>query len=266
MDIQELKKKAAQLRIDTLRMINKSGSGHTGGSMSIMDIITALYYGPGASDDDYVVLSKGHGVPAQYAALIDKGVIDKDEENHLRQVGSLLQGHPSIKTPGITISSGSLGQGFSSAHGLAMGLKLDKKPNQVFAILGDGELQEGIIWEVAMSAGHFRTDNLVAIVDNNKLQIDGTVREVMNVEPIQSKFESFGWKVIQVTDGHSMEEVVEAIEKARKFDRQPVCLWCHTVKGQGVPFAENKASYHGVALSDEELVEAEKVINDSVAN
>ena len=268
MDIQELKKKAAELRIETLRMINKSGSGHTGGSMSVMDILVALYYGPGmlgksAEEQDIVVLSKGHAVPAQYAILADQGVIDKEELNHLRQVGAMLQGHPCIKTPGITLCSGSLGQGFAAAHGLALSLKMDKKPNQVFAILGDGEMQEGIVWETAMSAGHFMSDNFIAIVDNNKLQIDGSNREIMNVDPIQSKFESFGWRVIQVENGHSVEELLSAIDKARKYTRQPVCLWCHTVKGKGVPFAENKVSYHGAALSDEELVEAEAVLSSN---
>lgn len=263
---QDLKKKAAELRMDALRMISKAGSGHTGGSMSAMDILVALYYGIGRADQkkeddkDYVILSKGHGVPAQYAILADLGYFDKDELEHLRQVGAMLQGHPCPKIPGITLATGSLGQGFSAAHGLALSLKLDKKPNQVFAILGDGELQEGIVWETAMSAGHYMSDNLIAIVDNNKLQIDGTNRQIMNVDPIQAKFESFGWRVIQVTDGHDFKQLLPAIERAKKNERQPTCIWCHTVKGKGVPFAENKVEYHGAALSEEELKVAEEAL------
>ena len=268
--------------METLKMINKAKSGHTGGSMSVMDILVALYYGTGSSvdphgeavggygescvgkgrgkfgeareeDKDYIILSKGHACPAQYAILADQSYFPKEELAHLRQVGALLQGHPCVKTPGIAVATGSLGQGFAAAHGIALSLKLDKKDNKVFAILGDGELQEGIVWETAMSAAHYNSDNLIAIVDNNGLQIDGPTRAVMNVDPIQDKFESFGWKVIRVTDGHNFEQLLSAIDKARHVERRPVCIWCKTIKGKGVPFAENKASYHGVALSDEEL-------------
>jgi transketolase len=291
MTIKQLQKKAAELRIDTLKMLNKACSGHTGGSMSVMDILVALYYGTGMSgkmssvsmpkgvvseygkccvgkgrgafgqgreeDKDYIILSKGHAVPAQYAILADLGYFSHEELGHLRQVGALLQGHPCVKTPGITLATGSLGQGFSAAHGLALSLKLDRRDNKVFVVLGDGELQEGIVWETAMSAGHYMTDNLIAIVDNNGLQIDGPVRAVMNVEPIQDKFESFGWKVIRVLDGHNYEELLDAILKARAVTRRPVCIWCRTIKGKGVPFAENKVSYHGVTLSDGEFSAAE---------
>lgn len=279
-----LSKKAACLRVETLRMINKSGSGHTGGAMSLMDILVALYYGGGRGvytkegkelsredaiavakcgafpedDKDYVILSKGHGVPAQYAILADLGYFDKSELDHLRQVSSMLQGHPCVKTPGIALATGSLGQGFSAAHGIALSLKLDKKPNKVFVVLGDGELQEGIVWETAMSAGHYMSDNLIAIIDNNKLQIDGSNKSIMNVDPIQAKFEAFGWKVVQVRDGHNIEELLTAIERAKSFTRNPVCIWCHTIKGKGVPFAEGKVNYHGVALSNEEMIVAEE--------
>jgi len=276
--IKELSKKASQLRVSALRMINKSGSGHTGGAMSVMDILVALYYGGGRGlhgavnaignrfgegkeeDKDYVILSKGHAVPAQYAILADLGYFSSDELLHLRQVGALLQGHPCVKIPGIVLATGSLGQGFSAAHGIAMSLKLDKRPNKVFVVLGDGELQEGIVWETAMSAAHYMTDNLIAIIDNNGLQIDGPCRAVMNVEPIQAKFEAFGWKVIKVLDGHDIGQLLDAIEKAKKVTRQPVCIWCKTIKGKGVPFAEGKVSYHGAALSDEEMKVAEEVL------
>ena len=274
MTVAELQKKASELRVSALRAISKAGSGHTGGAMSVMDILVALYYsgrglygsvnavgfraGEGREEDkDYIVLSKGHAVPAQYAILADLGYFSADELGHLRQVGAMLQGHPCVKTPGITLATGSLGQGFSAAHGLALSLKLDKRPNKVFVVLGDGELQEGIVWETAMSAAHFMTDNLIAIVDNNGLQIDGPCKAVMNVEPIQSKFESFGWKVIKVVDGHDMAELLSAISRARGVVRQPVCIWCRTVKGKGVPFAEGKVEYHGAALSEEELKVAE---------
>lgn len=266
LSISELEKKAAELRVAALKSISKAGSGHTGGSMSVMDVLVALYYGGGArvlgvekeEDKDYVILSKGHAAPAQYAVLADLGYFDASELGHLRQVGAMLQGHPCVKTPGIAVATGSLGQGFSVAHGLAMSLKIDKRPNKVFAVLGDGELQEGIVWETAMSAAHYMTDNLIAIVDNNGLQIDGPCKKVMSVQPIQAKFESFGWKVIQVSDGHNLEELLDAIGKARRETRRPTCIWCHTVKGKGVPFAEGKVEYHGAALSEEEMRVAEK--------
>jgi len=281
MTIQELQKKAAEMRVQALRAITKAGSGHTGGSMSAMDILVALYYscrglygavnavgfraGEGREEDkDYIILSKGHAVPAQYAILADLGYFSKDELGHLRQVGAMLQGHPCAKIPGITLSTGSLGQGFSAAHGLALSLRLDQRPNKVFVVLGDGELQEGIVWETAMSAAQFMSDNLIAIVDNNGLQIDGPCKAVMNVEPIQAKFESFGWKVIKVVDGNDIGQVVEAIERAKRVVRMPVCIWCRTVKGKGVPFAEGKVEYHGAALSEEELKVAEECLSPGV--
>jgi len=273
--IGELQRKAAEIRIAALRAISKAGSGHTGGSMSVMDILVALYYGGGRAvglaagaglrfgegkeeDKDYVILSKGHAAPAQYAILADLGYFDKSELGHLRQVGALLQGHPCVKTPGITLATGSLGQGFSVAHGLAMSLRLDRRPNKVFVVLGDGELQEGIVWETAMSAAHYMTSNLIAFVDNNGLQIDGPCKKVLNVQPIQDKFEAFGWRVIQVKDGHDYEELLDAVRRARAETRRPVCIWCHTVKGKGVPFAEGKVEYHGAALSEEEMRVAEE--------
>lgn len=266
----ELYKKAIRLRIECLKSIHKASSGHTGGSLSVMDILVTLYYGeisgkpimnydpeiPGWEDQDYFILSKGHAAPALYTILADLGFFDKSELDYLRSVNAMLQGHPVHKIPGITMTTGSLGQGFSSAHGLALALKMDRKKNKVFTVLGDGELQEGIIWEVAMSAAHNKLDNLIAFIDNNELQIDGFTRSIMNVEPIVDKFESFGWKTIQVKNGHDYEELLSAVEKAFHVARKPTVIVCKTVKGKGVTFAERKASYHGVALSTQEMAEA----------
>jgi len=264
MDFATLDKKAATLRIDALTAIHKANSGHTGSSMSCMDILVALYYGgvmridpkkPQMPDRDYFVLSKGHGAPALYAILADLGFFDKSELDHLRQASALLQGHPVIKIPGIEATTGSLGQGISMAVGIALAIKADREDRDVFALLGDGELQEGQVWEAAMAAAHYRLDNLVAIVDHNKLQIDGPCSGVMNVAPIADKFEAFGWKVIPLVSGHNIEELVLAITKAKNIARQPTVIVAPTVKGKGVPFAENKVSYHGVALSEAEMAE-----------
>lgn len=270
MGINELRKKAAELRIDILKMIHKADSGHTGGSLSAIDLIVALYYGqvdgesilkydskkPDWDGQDYFILSKGHAAPALYAVLADKGFFPKDELNHLRQVNSMLQGHPVRRIPGVTMTTGSLGQGLSVANGLAMCLKMDRYPNRVYCMLGDGELQEGQIWEACMSAAHFKLDNLIAIIDKNGLQIDGPVRAIIGIDPLAAKFESFGWKVIRILNGHDFEEILNAFSKARKVQRQPICIIADTIKGKGVPFAEGKVSYHGVALSDGEMAEA----------
>ncbi|MFC1655466.1 transketolase [Patescibacteria group bacterium] len=269
-DPQKLHNKATQLRIDCLKCIHKAASGHTGGSLSAMDILTALYYGeihgkpimkydphkPGWEGQDYFIMSKGHAAPALYTVLADLGFFDKSELDYLRQVNAMLQGHPILKIPGVTMTTGSLGQGFAAAHGLALALKMDRAKNRVFTLLGDGELQEGIVWETAMSAAHFKSDNLIAFVDNNELQIDGFTRSIMNVEPITDKFESFGWKVIPVKNGHDFEEILDAIDRALITTRKPTAIVCSTIKGKGVTFAERNGSYHGVALSKEEMEEA----------
>lgn len=264
MNIKELEKKAAQLRIDALTAIHKANSGHTGGSMSCMDILVALYYGgllkfnpkkPGWDERDFLILSKGHSVPALYAVLSDLGYFPKSELNHLRQAGAMLQGHPVVKIPGIEASTGSLGQGLSVGVGLAQAIKLDKEDRDVWVVLGDGEIQEGQIWEAAMAAAHYRLDNLVAIVDYNKLQIDGPCSGVMNVDPIADKFEAFGWKVVPIVSGHDFDELLFGLNKAKNIARQPTVVIAPTVKGKGVPFAENKVSYHGAALSEAEMEE-----------
>jgi len=279
-DPKELHKKATRLRIECLKSIHKAKSGHTGGSMSAMDILVTLYYGdlggeqimkynpknPDWEDQDYFILSKGHAAPALYAILADVGYFDKSELDYLRQVNALLQGHPVIKTPGITLTTGSLGQGFASAHGLALSLKMDHKTNRVFTLLGDGELQEGIVWETAMSAAQYRSDNFIAFIDNNELQLDGFTRSIMNVEPIIDKFEAFGWRTIPVKNGHNFDELLFAVEKALLPVRKPTVIVCNTVKGKGVAFAERNPSYHGVALSREEMEVAIPALEKELQN
>lgn len=270
MTIKDLKKLATQFRIDTLKTVHKAGAGHATTSMSAMDILVALYYGeidgqkilkvdpkkPDWDGRDYFILSKGHGCPALYVILADLGFFPKEELNHLRQVDSLLEGHPVRKIPGIEATTGPLGQGISFGNGIALALKLDKKPNRVYVLCGDGELQEGQIWEAAMTAGHYKLDNVIAFVDNNKIQQTGYVRALKNVEPIRAKFEAFGWHVIPVMDGHDMDQILEAIKKAWWVKHKPVMVVCETVKGKGIAFAENKLNYHGVALSKEEMDKA----------
>lgn len=262
-----LKKLATQYRMDALWAVHKAGAGHATSSMSAMDILTVLYHGkidgkpilqydpakPDWDERDYFILSKGHGCPALYAILGNLGFFPKEELSHLRQIGHLLEGHPIRKIPGIEATTGPLGQGISFGNGIALAMKLDKKPNRVYVLCGDGELQEGQIWESAMSASHHKLDNLIAFVDNNKLQQTGFVRSVMNVEPIRAKFEAFGWHVIPVADGHDVTQILDAIRRAWKVQRQPTMIVCETIKGKSIPFAEQNISYHGVALSKEEM-------------
>lgn len=272
MDKIELENLAAKLRLDTLMAINKAGSGHTGSCMSCMDILVALYYGgvmkfnpkkPRWDERDYFVLSKGHAVPALYVVLADLEFFDKSEMKYLRQIGGLLQGYPNVKVPGVEATVGSVGQGISIGVGLAMAIKADREDRNVFVLMGDGELQEGQCWEAFMAAAHFRLDNLVVIIDQNKLQSDGACGAVMNVFPLADKLESFGWKVIPVVSGHDIEELVYAIKKAKNIARQPVVILAPTVEGKGIPFAENKSAYHGVPLSDAELEEVTRVLASS---
>lgn len=271
--------KAAQLRINTLRMIHKAQGGHTGSSLSAMEILVALYYGklqevpmmnydaakPGWDEQDYFVLSKAHAAPAWYALLADLGFFESAELDHFRQVGGLLQGHPLKKIPGVALSSGSPGQGFSSAVGLSMALKAERALNRVFVLTGDGELQEGLVWEAAMAAAHYRLDNLTVFVDVNGLQMDGPTRGVMGVESIADKFESFGWKTIPVRDGHDFEEIFYALERSFDVQRRPKVIVAHTIKGKGVSFAENNPYYHGVPFSDQEMREAIPQIESTLA-
>ena len=264
-----LKKKTIQLRRDILEMLNKSGSGHTGGSLSIVEILTILFYSemkhdptnPKWPERDRFILSKGHAAPALYAVLADTGYFKKEELSHLRKLGAMLQGHPdSLTTPGIEISTGSLGQGLGVANGIALSLKLDKKKSRVFALLGDGEIQEGLVWESAMSAGHYKLNNLTAILDNNRLQIDGKVKDVMTVYPIADKFKSFNWNVMEI-DGHDLLSIKSAIKIAEKITDKPTMIIAHTIKGKGVSIFENKVKYHGITPTDEELAIALKELD-----
>jgi transketolase len=262
--ITQLEETARQLRISIVKALHKSQSGHTGGSLSAIDMVTALYFhkmrhnpaDPSWPERDRFVLSKGHAAPALYAALAESGYFPKEDMMTLRRLGSHLQGHPDCKgTPGVDVCTGSLGQGLSMANGMALGLKADGKDSRVYAILGDGELQEGQIWEAAMAAAHYKLDNLCAMIDANNLQIDGEVSRVMNVAPITDKFQAFGWNVLDI-DGHDMGAIVGALDAAETVKGKPTVIVARTVKGKGVSFFENKASYHGVPPSDEELPRA----------
>ncbi len=269
-DIAFLNEMAKQLRIEILKMLTKAGSGHTGGSLSAADIVTALYFykmkhdpkNPKWKERDRFILSKGHAAPVLYTVLSITGYFDKSLLNTLRQINSLLQGHPCCKSlPGIEVSTGSLGQGLSVANGMALGLKLDGIPSRVYCLLGDGEIQEGQVWEAAMTASHYKLDNLCAIIDNNDLQIDGYCAEVMNIAPIDEKFKAFGWNIFKI-DGHKMEEIIYALDEAEKIKGKPTLILAKTIKGKGVSIFEGKAKYHGIAPTAEELEIAIKELNN----
>jgi transketolase len=265
-DIASLRKKAKTLRIEILKMLTESGSGHTGGSLSAADVVAALYFykmrhdssNPNWPERDRFVLSKGHAAPVLYGALALSGYFDKKLLGTLRKIGSPLQGHPcSRKLPGIEISTGSLGQGLSVANGMALGLKLDGLSSRVYCLLGDGETQEGQVWEAAMTAAHYKLDNLCAIIDNNGLQIDGHCCDVMCIEPIVKKWAAFGWHVIDI-NGHDMGSVVHALDEAESVKNMPTMIVARTIKGKGVSFFEGKVEYHGIAPTSEELEKALK--------
>ncbi|MBT8420562.1 MAG: transketolase [Gammaproteobacteria bacterium] len=252
---------ARELRVTILTMIHRAGSGHIGGSLSCTDILTCLYFGemrhyPFRADwpaRDRFVLSKGHAAPALYAILARCGYITSQDLLHLRRLESILQGHPdSRRCPGVEASSGSLGQGLSIAHGMALAIRNQPMSPRVYVLLGDGELQEGQIWEAAMSAGHYRTHNLCAIVDANGLQLDGPVRDIMNVEPIDDKFTAFGWNAIDI-DGHDTQQIFQALDEARDCQDRPTVIVARTVKGKGVSLFENKVAWHGKVPNDEQL-------------
>jgi len=260
----ELENIARKLRIDIINMLKESKSGHPGGSLSACDILTALYFkemnvdssNPNWPDRDRFVLSKGHAAPVLYAVLAEKGYFPKEELMKLRKIDSMLQGHPDMKgTPGVDMTTGSLGQGLAAANGMALAAKIDNKSYRVYALVGDGEAQEGMIWEAAMFAAHYQLDNLTVFLDHNGLQIDGFNKDVMDIEPIDEKFRAFGWHVINI-DGHSIEEIINAIEEAKNTKGKPTMIIARTVKGKGVSFMENKADWHGKAPSEEEAVKA----------
>lgn len=264
--VDQLEDIAKQVRRDTLVMLNRAGSGHTGGSLSSVEILTALFFSkmkhrphdPSWDQRDRFVLSKGHAAPAFYAVLARCGYFPLEDLVSLRKLGSHLQGHPDCKfTPGVEVPTGSLGQGLSMANGIALAVRLDGKTSRVYVFLGDGEVQEGQIWEAAMSATHYKLDNLCAILDHNHLQIDGTVEEVMNIEPLSDKWRAFGWAVINI-NGHDYTQILTSLDKAEKTKGQPSIIIAETIKGKGVSFFENKVEYHGVAPTDEELERALK--------
>lgn len=255
----DLKQIANEVRKNILLEIYSAGSGHPGGALSCADILTSIYY-DAIKEGDKVVLSKGHASAALYAVLAEKGFFPKEDLSTFRKLNSHLQGHPCTKsTNGVDATSGSLGQGLSQANGIAMAMKLDKKDNFVYVILGDGEVQEGQIWEAAMSSAHYKLNNLIAFLDYNKLQIDGSNDEVMSIKPIDKKFESFGFYVQEI-DGHNFDEISNAIKNAKNQDKPSVII-ANTIKGKGVSFMENKASWHGKAPNKEEYELAIQELN-----
>ncbi|MBW7572673.1 transketolase [Caproiciproducens faecalis] len=256
----QLKKISTKMKILALQGVYEAQSGHLGGSFSASDLVAALFFNhlridakdTHAPDRDRFVLSKGHAAPIYYAALALKGFFDEAEMKNLRKIDSFLQGHPSMnKTPGVDISSGSLGQGLSTANGMALAAGLDNKSYKVYCICGDGEIQEGQIWEAAMTAAHYKLSNVILFVDCNKLQIDGQVEDVMNSYPVADKFRAFGWNVSEI-DGHDFDQINAAVELAKKATNKPNAIICSTVKGKGVSFMENQASWHGVAPNKEQ--------------
>ena len=270
--LEMLKEKALNIRLGALEGIYSASSGHPGGSLAIADILSYLYFSemnvnpenPADPDRDRLVLSKGHTAPALYAALAEKGYFDKSLLSTLRKFGSILQGHPDMKhIPGIDMSTGSLGQGFSAANGIALAGKIDKKDYRVYAILGDGESEEGQIWEAAMFGAHYKLDNLCAIVDNNGLQIYGKVTEVMNPTPLDEKFLAFGWNVYTI-DGHNFDEIADALEKAKTVKGKPTAIIANCVKGKGVSFMENQVGWHGSAPNKEQYEQAIAELKASV--
>ena len=259
-NVEELEKQAKVIRRGVIDQVYKAGSGHPGGSLSISDIMTVLYFNelnideknPKWEDRDRVVLSKGHCVPALYSCLANRGFFDVSELAGFRKIESSLQGHPDMtKVPGVDMSTGSLGQGLSVAVGMALAGKLDKRNYRVYCLLGDGEIEEGEVWEAAMSANKYKLDNLCVIVDNNNLQIDGSREEVMSSYPIDEKFKSFGFQIIKI-DGHNIEEIKSAFEVAKNVKEKPVCIIAKTIKGKGVSFMENKVEWHGKAPNEEQ--------------
>ena len=262
-EIKFLNEKAKNIRIDILKSITKANSGHTGGSLSIADLLTLLFFhemninpaNPKMENRDRLVISKGHGAPALYAVLAEKGYFSKEELDFLRQINHMLQGHPDMKgTPGIDMSTGSLGQGISASCGIAIAGKLDKKDYRVYAVMGDGEQEEGQVWEAAMLAAHYKLDNLTAFLDNNGLQIDGKITDVLSPEPLPDKWRAFGWHVIEVS-GHDFPSLHAAIDEAKHTKGCPTIVIMKTVKGKGVPEMENQAGWHGKAPSAEQCVQ-----------
>ncbi len=265
----ELKKTAAKIRMGIITAVSSAGSGHPGGSLSLTDILTFLYFhemriepkNPKNPDRDRFVLSKGHCTPGLYSTLANRGFFPVEDLTGFRQTSSYLEGHPNMdKVPGVDMSTGSLGQGIAAAVGMALAGKLDNKDYRVYAALGDGELDEGQVWEASMAASHYKLDNLTAFVDYNGLQIDGKITEVMNPEPIADKFAAFGWNVIEI-DAHDFDQIEEAVNKAKKTKGKPTMIVAHSIKGKGVSYMENQASWHGSAPKKEQTEQAMAELN-----
>ena len=272
MELLELKQKANEVRKGIVTAVHAAKSGHPGGSLSAADILTYLYFEemnidpaqPKKADRDRFVLSKGHNAPGLYAVLAERGYFSKKDLLTLRHIGSYLQGHPDMKhINGVDMSSGSLGQGISAAAGMAVSAKISGDSDHVYTLLGDGEIQEGQVWEAAMFAGHRKLDNLTVIVDNNNLQIDGSIEDVCSPYPIDKKFEAFNFHVICVEDGNDMEQLKKAFDEAKTVKGKPVAIIARTLKGKGVSFMENKASWHGKAPNDEEFSQAMKELDEA---
>ena len=259
-NIDELKQKAIEVRKGIIEAVYRGKSGHPGGSLSIADILTVLYFNqmnideknPKWEDRDRLILSKGHCSPALYSCLANRGFFDAQKLKTFRNIDSNLQGHPDInKVPGVDMTSGSLGQGLSVANGMAIAGKMNNKDYRVYCVVGDGEIEEGQIWEAAMTSNKYKLDNLCLIVDNNNLQIDGTIEEVMSSYPIDEKFKSFGFQIINV-DGHNIQEIIDAFEVAKNVKGKPTCIIAKTIKGKGISFMENQVGWHGKAPNDDE--------------
>jgi len=262
-DIEKLKKIANEIRKESIIVTHRAQSGHPGGSLSEADLLAALYFyklrinskKPNWEERDRFVLSKGHACPAYYAALSMKGFFDKKELETFRRINSRLQGHPELKTPGVDFAGGSLGQGVCFANGIAIAGKLDNKDYRVYVLIGDGEAQEGAVWEAAMAASHHQLDNLIVILDKNQVQETGKTKNVMNIDPAPEKWKAFGFEVFDI-DGHDIKQIVETLDRADKIKGKPVMIVANTIKGKGVSFMELNSKFHGKAPNDEEFKQA----------
>lgn len=268
--IQTLEAKAKLVRREIIEMIYQAGSGHPGGSLSAADLVTVLFFHvlrhdpsrPLWADRDRFILSKGHCAPLLYAVLAESGYFPKEELKTLRKIGSCLQGHPDMrKTPGVEVSTGSLGQGLSVANGIALGGRMDRKDYTVYVLLGDGEINEGQVWEAAMLASHYKLDNVIAVLDYNGLQVDGPTCRIMDLEPVSDKWKAFGWWVMEI-DGHDVLKIIEAFKKAKKNTGKPAIIIAHTVKGKGISFMENKVDWHGKVPNEEEFHQAMRELSN----
>jgi len=269
-EIKELENMAKRVRRGIIQAVYSNKSGHPGGSLSIADILTVLYFkelnidekNPKWENRDRLVLSKGHCSPVLYSCLANRGFFDISELDKFRNIDGMLQGHPDmVKIPGVDMTSGSLGQGLSVSNGMALAGKLDKKDYRVYCIMGDGEIEEGQVWESAMAASHYKLDNLCVIIDNNNLQIDGEINKVMNSYPIDEKFRSFGFQVIHI-DGHNIDEIIKAFEVAKEIKGKPTCIIAKTIKGKGISFMENQVQWHGKAPNEEQFEQAMKELEE----